>query len=93
MFAEMKARIDTLVKLAEEKADPTGVADLFFEQGMMSPELTEAQYGALANLIESESFLTQIAIYNGRVREHAAFFNELRRRLMERITQEDSQGG
>lgn len=87
MFAETKKQIDALVDVARGGADPAAVADLFFEQTMLT--LDDANYGQLANLIESNAFLGTIGLYNSQVKDFAEFFTTMRSRLVERITAED----
>lgn len=88
MFAEYKKQVDALVDVARTGADPVAVADAFFEQTMMA--LPDDAYGQLAAIVEEDSFLGTIGIYNSQVKEYATFFNALRARLIERITDEDS---
>lgn len=87
MFAEYKKQVDALVDVARNGADPIAVANAFFDQTMM--ELNDADYGRLAAIVENESFLATIGIYNAQVKEYGAFFTALRTRLIERINEED----
>lgn len=87
MFAEYKKQVDALVDVARNGADPVAVADAFFDQTMM--KLDDANYNGLAEIVENESFVATIGIYNAQVKEYGAFFAALRTRLMERINDED----
>jgi hypothetical protein len=87
MFAEYKKQVDALVDVARNGADPVAVANAFFEQTMM--ELNDADYGRLAAIVENESFVSTIGIYNAQVKEYGSFFADLRAQLIKRIAEED----
>ena len=90
MFAETKKQIDALVEVATAGADPLAVADMFFDQTMTS--MSDEDYGKLADMIEGQSFLTQMAVLNPRVKEFAPFFENMRNRLVQRIIEADPDG-
>lgn len=91
MFAEMKKQVDALVEMARNGADPNAVGDLFFDQQMML--LDDENYAKLAGTIEGANFLNQISIYNTGVREQLAFFEALKKRIMERVHEADAEAG
>lgn len=88
MFAEMKKQIDALVEVARGGSDPVAVADLFFEQSM--GPLNDDEYSKLAGYIESERFMSTLAIYNGSVKEHTVWFEAMRAQLVKHIQEADS---
>lgn len=88
MFAEYKKQVDALVDVARNGADPIAVANAFFDQTMM--KLDDASYSGLADIVENESFVATIGIYNAQVKEYGAFFTDLRSQLMRRIADEES---
>jgi hypothetical protein len=52
--------------------------------------MTDDDYGKLAQFIESDKFLSAIGIYNAHVKAHAEWFARLRTRMVEHIVAADS---
>lgn len=87
MFVEMKKQVDALVQVAEAGADPLEVANLFFEQTMLT--LDDSGYEQLANFLEGQNFLSRMSVLNPKVKTHTTFFQPLRDRLVQLIMEQD----
>lgn len=91
MFAETKKQIDAFVEVARSGADPTAVANEFFDGTMLF--LDETNYGRMAAMIEGEGFLASLSVYNTQAKDFAPFFTAMRTQLMQRIIEEDTGTG
>lgn len=90
MLAQLKPQIDSLVQMAEQKSDPTGAADLIFDQVLMNPQLPDEIYEQLANFIDSENFVNYVGIINPAAIPHRNWFEAFKTQLINRLAIEEA---
>jgi hypothetical protein len=88
MFAQLKPQIDALVQMAAQGSDPTGAADILFEQIILP--LPDEFYDRLYTLISGANFITQAAVFNPAVNSHAEWFKQFQKRICERYDAEEA---
>jgi hypothetical protein len=86
MFAQMKPQVDTLVQLAKDGQDAAAVADMFFDQYLLSVD--DATYESMCELFEDPKTIGRMALFNKGVNEHKAWFETLQLTLINKIKQE-----
>ena len=89
MFAQLKPQVDTLVQLAADGQDPVAVADLFFDQYLVSAD--DETYNRMCDLFENPKTLDQMAIFNKGVQAHRDWFETLQAALKKKIATESAQ--
>lgn len=90
MLAQLKPQIDALVSMAEQKSDPSGAADLIFDQVFMDTNLPEELFEKLASFVESDSFVTYVCVMNPAAKPHSAWFDAFKSQIIKRLEAETS---
>jgi hypothetical protein len=93
MLAQLKPQIDSLVSMAEQGSDPTGAADLIFDQVFLDPRLPDELYEKLADFVDSEQFVNYVTIMNPGAKPHAAWFQTFKAQIVKRFAVEDAEAG
>ena len=88
MLAQLKPQIDQLVTMAEQKSDPTGAADLIFEQVFLDPRLPEEIFGRLAEFVENPQFVNYVTIMAPLAKPHVAWFEAFKAQIIKRLDEE-----
>lgn len=88
MLAQLKPQIDSLVQMAEAGSDPTGAADLIFEQVMLDPRLSEEDFDKLASFVDSPTFVNYVIVMSPTARAHSAWFETFKTQIVKRLSEE-----
>lgn len=91
MFAQLKPQIDTLVQMATEQPDPqAAVAAADFLYDNMISTLPDEFYDRLYEVVHSDNFVKNAAVFNPAVSQHAAWFEAFRRQVLKRYDDEEA---
>jgi hypothetical protein len=88
MLAQLKPQIDALVSMAEQNSDPTGAADLIFDQVFLDPNLPEELFEKLAGFVDSDTFVKYVVVMNPAAKPHIAWFDAFKTQVVKRLEAE-----
>jgi hypothetical protein len=90
MLAQLKPQIDSLVAMAEQKSDPTGSADLVFDQIFSDPRLSDDDFEKLAGFVDNEQFITYVQLINPAAKLHVEWFEIFKTQIVKRLDEQDA---
>ena len=91
MFAQLKPQIDTLVQMATEQPDPAAaVAAADFLYDNMISTLPDEFYDRLYEVMHTDNFVKNAAIFNPGVSQHVPWFEAFRRQVLKRYDDEEA---
>jgi hypothetical protein len=88
MLAQLKPQIDSLVSMASQGSDPTGAANLIFDQVFMDPRLPDEIFEKLSDFVDSETFVNYVIVMNPAAKPHAAWFETFKAQVIKRLNAE-----
>lgn len=91
VFAQLKPQIDTLVQMATEQPDPqAAVAAADFLYDNMISTLPDEFYDRLYEVVHSDNFIKNAAIFNPGVSKHEAWFKVFKAQVLKRYDDEEA---